>query len=229
MKLAIISDIHSNSEALEAVINSSESRVDGYICLGDIVGYGAEPNKTIGLLSGLNLLGMVLGNHDIAVLNNDFSRFRTEHGRNSLLWTRKNLKQNSRAFLENCLSRSRHLYDEYGIEIYHGGPNDIYWQYIFPSAVSEELKETLKDKNKIIFVGHSHLSFKFFVGQCQIINPGSVGQPRNGINDAQYLIFDTDSKQVEFCQVAYDIGKAAEKIKNAGLDLFLAHRLFLGI
>lgn len=228
MKIAIFSDVHSNYEAFNAVINATFNKVDGYVCLGDILGYGASPNETIELLSKINLFGMVLGNHDIAVLDNDFSRFRTEHGRKALKWTRDNLKLDSMTFLKKF--QCKHIYKELSIEIYHGGPQDVYWQYIFPNMNQREIKEIFKNKVcNNIFVGHSHLVFQFHTDSMVITNPGSVGQPRNGIVDAQYIIFDTKTKKIEFCRVPYDIKKTAEKIRRNGLEMFLAQRLFLGI
>lgn len=228
LKIGIISDIHSNYEALKAVVQDGINKVDKYICLGDVLGYGPEPNETIKLLSQLDLLGCVLGNHDNAILNNDLTRFRTEHGRYAINWTRDQLNQESLSFLRNL--KQKHLYDEFGIEVYHGGLEDPYWQYIFPSTSKEDLERIFsRRKYDLVFVGHSHLRFSFNFGELQVVNPGSVGQPRNGLNDAQYAIYDTEKKSIEFCQVPYDIKNTAEKIEKAGLDKFLAKRLFLGI
>ncbi|MCB4790674.1 MAG: metallophosphatase family protein [Elusimicrobia bacterium] len=229
MKIGILSDIHSNIEALESVLSDAcKNGVRSYIILGDIVGYGANPNEVIKVLRNQKIMGMVLGNHDIAILDNDISRFKTEHGLHSLMWTRKQLNKRSREFLKSIVPRCN--YAEYGFNIYHGGPSDIYWQYVFPSTDKEILKEDFKnEKNKLVFVGHSHLAFTFAFKKFRIVNPGSIGQPRDGNPDASYVIYNTNTKDTEFRRISYDVKNAAMKIKNAGLYLFLAQRLFLGI
>lgn len=228
MKIGMISDIHSNYEALKAVVNDSISKVEGYVCLGDILGYGPEPNETIRLLSKLNLVGIVLGNHDIAILEHDYSKFRTEHGIVAIKWTSNQLSNDSLKFLSNI--RRKNIFNTFEFEIYHGGPEDEYWQYIFPSSSKVKLEQIYnKRKYDFMFVGHSHLQFLFKYKDLFIINPGSVGQPRNGVSNAQYAIFDTDTRITEFFNVDYDVKKTALKIENSGLDKFLAKRLFLGI
>ncbi|NFD56567.1 metallophosphoesterase [Clostridium botulinum] len=228
LKIGIISDIHSNYEALKSVINDSASKVDGYICLGDILGYGPEPNETIKLLSQVNLIGVVLGNHDIAILNGDYSKFRTEHGIFAIKWTADHLSDASMNFLIKI--KQKNIFSDFQFEIYHGGIEDVYWQYIFPSSSEKEL-ECIYNKciYNLQFIGHSHLQFSFKYKKLHIVNPGSVGQPRNGLPDAQYAIFDTEGRNIEFCRISYDIKKTAEKIQYEGLDKFLAKRLFLGI
>lgn len=228
MKIGIISDIHSNYEALKTVVDDSISKVEGYVCLGDILGYGPEPNETISLLSRLNLVGIVLGNHDIAILEQDYSKFRTEHGVFAIKWTAKQLSNDSLKFLANI--KRKNLFSTFQFEIYHGGPEDEYWQYIFPSSSKIKLEQIYNKRTyDFMFVGHSHLQFVFKYKNLSIINPGSVGQPRNGLSNAQYAIFDTDTRVTKFFNVAYDIKKTALKIQNNGLDKFLAKRLFLGI
>lgn len=228
MKIGILSDIHSNFEALKAVVDNSINKVEGYVCLGDIIGYGPEPNETIDLLLQINLLGCVFGNHDIAVINEDYSRFRTEHGRHAISWTAEQLNEKSRRFLTDTFQKN--IFDEFKFELYHGGMEDPYWQYIFPSTSKEDLNRIFSSRRyDLIFVGHSHLRFSFKNDKLLVVNPGSVGQPRNGLVDAQYAVLDTENREVEFCSVSYDIKKTAEKIQKAGLDIFLAKRLFLGI
>lgn len=230
MKIALISDIHSNLEALRAVVKSAEEAgAQSYFCLGDIVGYGANPNECIELLSSLDLSGTVLGNHDIASLNGDFSRFGTEHGAHAIRWTVNNLKPTSRAFLEKFMN-APNFYPGLNFAAFHGGPQNPYWQYIFPDRSADEIAGNFsKVDYKTIFVGHSHLQFRFISADKSIYNPGSVGQPRNGDPRAHYMIFDSESKKCMFLTAEYDISAAAEKIKKAGLSLFLAQRLFLGI
>jgi predicted phosphodiesterase len=228
MKLAVVSDLHANVEALRAVVGETRGKVDGYLCLGDIVDYGAEPNECIELLAEQPLVAVVRGNHDAAVAGGDVSRFRTSHGRHSVLWTAARLTGASREFLARA--RDEYRSDELGLAAFHGGPLDLQWQYLYPATAPEVLARSLAGvKQPVVFVGHSHLAFRFQHQGKTIVNPGSVGQPRNGNPTAQYAVWDSGTGEVELRQAAYEIGKAAEKIRQAGLDLFLARRLFLGI
>jgi predicted phosphodiesterase len=228
MRLAIIADIHANLEALQAVLGATRSRVDAYLCLGDLVDYGANPNECIELLAGVPLLAVVRGNHDSAVLDGDVSRFRTSHGRHSVRWTAARLDAAARAFLSASLPSYRSA--ELGLAAFHGGPLDLEWQYLYPSTDPATLRASLAGvAEPLLFVGHSHVAFRFAFERWTLVNPGSVGQPRNGRPAAHYAICDTASREVTLERVAYDIGAAAAKIRSAGLDLFLARRLYLGI
>jgi predicted phosphodiesterase len=228
MKVAVLSDIHANIEALRAVLAATRGRVERYLCLGDVVDYGANPNECIELLAEQPLLAVLRGNHDTAAVTGDVSRFRTAHGRESLAWTAARLTPASKDFL---LGSRGPLRDEgLGIAAFHGGPLDSEWQYLFPSTTPDVLEASLSGVDQpLVFVGHSHLAFQFQHGGRKVVNPGSVGQPRNGNPDAQYAIADTATGEVALCQAPYEIGKAAEKIAEAGLDPFLARRLYLGI
>lgn len=227
MKIAFISDIHSNFEALSAVVRDCRGKAGAFFCLGDIVGYGASPNETIELLAELDMAGSVGGNHDVAAMTGDFSRFRTEHGARAVEWTARVLTKASRAYLKDRDGACGYN-AALGLAAFHGGPADPYWQYVFKTG-PKEVFSGVGPEGATVFVGHSHLSFEFERSGRRVVNPGSVGQPRNGDRRAQYLIYDTNSRAVDFAAVDYDIDAAAEKIKAAGLDLFLAQRLFLGI
>lgn len=228
MKIAVISDIHSNLEAISSVVADSRGRADGYFCLGDVVGYGADPDAAIEVLGGLNLLGCISGNHDNAVLTGDFSRFRRDYGVAAIRWTRDNVSEKSIAFLK---SHSPHGgFENFGFTAFHGGPDDNLWQYIYPdSPVLMYYRAFASYGQKTVFVGHSHLQFAFDLEDITVINPGSVGQARNGVPMAHYAIYDTENRGIEFRKVGYDIGPAAEKILKAGLHPFLASRLYEGI
>jgi predicted phosphodiesterase len=228
MRIGVISDVHANLEALSAVLTCTRHEVDAYLCLGDIVDYGANPNECVALLSDVPSVGAVRGNHDSAVLHRDVSRFRTRHGRHSVLWTAARLTTASVDFLER--TSAWHCSDALGFAAFHGGPLDYEWQYLYPSTPPDVLDRTLAGiAQALVFVGHSHVPFRFRHGDWLIVNPGSVGQPRNGHSEAHYAVYDTASGDVALRRVAYDIHAAAGKIKDAGLDLFLARRLFLGI
>jgi predicted phosphodiesterase len=228
VRLAVLSDLHANLEALEAVLSATRGEVDGYLCLGDLVDYGAEPNEVVQRLAELPMLGRLRGNHDSAVCTGDLSRFRTEHGRHSVAWTAERLTPASRSFLQ--AGAARFTSPELGVDAFHGGPADPEWQYLYPSTDPDTLDRALAQVSQpMMFVGHSHLAFVFARGGRTVVNPGSVGQPRNGDPAAQYALFDSDTRQVTLRRVAYDVQTAAAKIAAAGLDRFLATRLFLGI
>jgi len=238
MKIAVISDIHSNIEALEAVIKYCSEEVDAYFCLGDIVGYGASPNETIDAIRGIDLIGCIAGNHDAAVIEGDFTKFRTDHGVYAIGWTARMLTAASRDFLMKIWhARNFNLFLEYGFAAFHGGPQDNLWQYVFPQSYSGLCENAVMEKSgsvikkvdggqkclsksspvfkkradfsgveaEVIFVGHSHLQFKFEIGQKIVANPGSVGQPRNGDPAAHFLIFDTITRSIDFQKIEYDI------------------------
>ena len=226
-KIAVIGDIHSNLEALEAVLKDIKSRrVTKIYCVGDIVGYGANPNECINLIRKAKIK-CVAGNHDFYVLEaNDISWF-TPAGQTALLWTHIQMTKTNMAFLEKLPSSI----SEEGIFFAHGSPRDPLHEYVFPDLAEWHAKVffRLAENNKIIALGHTHVPFeKMFKSKKCIFNPGSVGQPRDGNPKASYCIFDTKKKKVEFHRVKYNIKKAAEKIMKAGLPKSLADRLFRG-
>jgi len=238
MKIAVISDIHSNSVALDAVLNKIDS-CDYIINLGDIVGYNNDPRGCIDRLLELKESGKLImslsGNHDYAVITGNYDGFNTYHGKKALDITRKIMGKNYIHKLDDLIFAnefSMRLCDS-GIKFYHAllkvkNGNRKYVN-IYPSNIKELL--SIKDL-QAVFVGHSHLQFNELVDNVRIINPGSVGQPRNTNPNAQYSIINISNfmlTDVELYNVEYDIKSVAISNNKLGMDIFLSQRLFLGI
>ncbi|MEZ4526311.1 MAG: metallophosphoesterase family protein [Desulfobacterales bacterium] len=245
MRLAIFSDIHSNMDALEAVIaDAAQFRIDRYICLGDIVGYGPNPNLCVRRIISLPNLECVVGNHDeIARHEGPVYNMNKEAAR-AIQWTRRRLSEESRAFLRSLgpVLKKEHMI------FAHGAPwAPMEWKYVMNT--DQARRAFSRTQEKILFIGHSHVPQMISRGKLRIrfespeerslmyaggsdriiVNCGSVGQPRDGNPTASYVIYDTERKTVLFRRVPYDIGRAAEKIIAAGLPEFLAARLFEGV
>jgi predicted phosphodiesterase len=242
MKFGILSDIHGNSEALNAVLGSIE-KVDQFICLGDIIGYGAEPNYCIKIIKKLNCKS-IAGNHDFGVIKKVNIEYFNSAAREAILWTSKKIDKDGIKFL---LDLNKILAIKDGVFAVHGSPRDPIWEYIIDNNTARVIFENYIFK--IYFIGHSHLAGCFSInknGKIEyqdfstggyinisnnkryIINCGSVGQPRDGNPQASYGIYDTDLKKVTIKRVSYPIYLTQKKILDAGLPNILAERLNWG-
>ncbi|MDR1534280.1 MAG: metallophosphatase family protein [Planctomycetota bacterium] len=239
MKFAVLGDIHGNLEALDAVLAVCEaSRVDCYLCLGDIVGYGANPNECVDRIREIGAL-VVCGNHDHAVIGAQNLSYFNSHAKEAVIWTARQLTDASKQWLKT-LPLVQHLPD---FSLVHG------------SLQSPELfnyVQTIKDADynfrqmdrPLLFLGHSHYPLAFFDTNPMtytldpvipldfsiktVINIGSVGQPRDENPRSCFAVYDTGASKVELIRVEYDIDTAADKIAAAGLPQTLALRLALG-
>ncbi|MHC4870737.1 MAG: metallophosphoesterase family protein [Planctomycetota bacterium] len=239
MQYAILADIHGNLEALNAVIGDCRNEtIDEYLCLGDIVGYGADPEECVNIVRDMGFL-CVAGNHDHASIGRlDISLF-NQYARDAALWTAEHLSERSVEFLLS-LSFVEHLTD---LVMVHGSLQ-MPESFNYIQTVSDaEFNFKIMDK-PLCLCGHSHVPLSFFYTDPMtysldpvvdidyenktIINVGSVGQPRDERPEASYAVYDTDKKQVFIRRVVYDIEKSAEKITAAGLPKALAMRLWLG-
>jgi predicted phosphodiesterase len=243
MKIGIISDIHSNSEAINSVLKNIKE-VDEIICLGDIVGYGADPNYCIEKIKDLNCK-CIAGNHDFAVVEKVNINYFNYAARAAILWTSPQLKKENFNFLLNLKKRIE-LKDS--VLAVHGSPQNPLLEYILDKDTASFIFS--KFNFKIYFVGHSHLAgcfsfnennnqvdyMNFSNGGCleinknkrYIINCGSVGQPRDGNPKASYGIYDQKNEIVNIYRVSYPINLTQDKIFNAGLPRNLAYRLRYG-
>jgi diadenosine tetraphosphatase ApaH/serine/threonine PP2A family protein phosphatase len=233
MKTAIISDIHSNLDALSAVLERIDSlQSDRIICLGDIVGYGAEPNECVELIRRRSIPA-VLGNHDQAVANNFPADDFNDSARAAVLWNRERLAKDNAEFLRGLpltIEESDALFvhsspdypEEFHYLIYHSDTAGSFRSFIQP----------------ICFVGHTHRPVIFTVNGGSssisrnvraIVNVGSVGQPRDGDRRGCFVLFDSEQWTVEHIRVEYDVQKAREKIIAAGLPKKLGDRLLAGV
>ncbi|MBU1428405.1 metallophosphatase family protein [bacterium] len=243
MKIGIISDIHSNSEAINSVLKNIKE-VDEFICLGDIVGYGADPNYCIEKIKDLNYR-CIGGNHDFAVVGKLDINYFNYNARAAILWTSLQLKKENLNFLLN-LEKKIELEDN--VFAVHGSPQNPLLEYILDKDTASLIFS--KFDFKIYFVGHSHLAGCFSFNENDnridymnfrnggyieiiknkryIINCGSVGQPRDGNPQASYGIYDLKYNAVNIYRVSYPINLTQDKIINAGLPKSLADRLSYG-
>jgi diadenosine tetraphosphatase ApaH/serine/threonine PP2A family protein phosphatase len=239
MRLAVLSDIHSNLAALEAVRGDMPA-VDEVWVLGDVVGYGPQPNEVISALQEMGAR-TVLGNHDGAAIgivdSNDFNPDAAE----AIAWTAGVIDANTRAYLASLPE----MRCEGELTAVHGSPRDPIWEYIVSPRVAAANLDSFKSRHCLF--GHTHLPVIFRAddgrieivtatddspvaidSQRSLINPGSVGQPRDGNPHAAYLVLDTESRRVEFRRVAYDIDLTQRLMRAAGLPPRLAERLAYG-
>jgi diadenosine tetraphosphatase ApaH/serine/threonine PP2A family protein phosphatase len=245
LRAAVLSDVHSNQPALEAVLAAVEKAgVDELWCLGDVVGYGAQPDACADLIREHCDLCLV-GNHDLAVLGGlDISSF-SETAAVAVEWTRENASAATLEFLRGLAPAA----SREGIGLFHASPRDPVWEYVLSIDQADEGMDALAER--VGLIGHSHVSLFFSrpararAGDTQgaqagdgamlglesgewLLNPGSVGQPRDGDPRAAWLELDTTEWAVRFHRTTYDVATAAETIVAAGLPSQLAERLGVG-
>jgi predicted phosphodiesterase len=236
----IVSDIHANREALEAVLAHARGQYNQVVCLGDLAGYGADPNFTVEWARS-SVSAVVRGNHDkLCAGLESFYSYRPA-ARAAAEWTVNTLSAENRAYLER-LPRGPLPYE--GFDLVHGSPLDEDEYLVTAADVAVIAKEI---ETSISFFGHTHIQGGFLIARNNVktidrrrvleleknytylINPGSVGQPRDGDPEAAYAIYHPKARVVEFKRVAYDAAAAAEKIRAAGLPDSLASRLLTGV
>jgi predicted phosphodiesterase len=242
MRVAVISDIHGNLHALTAVLDEIErEQPDTIWCLGDVVGYGPRPNECCDTVREAASLGLV-GNHDLGVLGrldlDDFSPDAAAAAR----WTQGILTERARAYLEPLEpSESRD-----GVDLYHGSPRDPIWEYVLTVEAARAALEVSSEK--LVLVGHSHVALALVLNRGRLggglapadsqadlrkgrwlLNPGSVGQPRDGDPRAAWLLLDLDARRAFFRRVEYGITDTQAEIAAAGLPPALGERLAEGV
>ena len=246
---AILSDIHGNLEAIQAVLADIEGRnIKEIVCLGDIIGYGANPVECLEMTKDSDTL--ILGNHEEAVLGGEGQKFNVR-ARRAVDWTRtalferdfepEEVRNGRRRLIESFVLHA----DIEGIHYVHGSPRDPTREYVTPKSARNKTRmaKIFSCFDTICFIGHSHVPGVFteegfnrpadlvnvyMLGQEKaLINVGSVGQPRDGDPRASYVTFEADT--VVFRRVPYDVERAAEKIiATPGLDTALGKRLLRG-
>lgn len=242
MRVAVISDVHGNLEALTAALGAIDGcGTDALWCLGDLVGYGPRPNECCALVAARAAVCLV-GNHDLGVLGGiDLDVFSHEAAE-SARWTRAVLSEEAKSFLAGL--PPLHETDE--ALLVHGSPRDPVWEYVlsFGQAVAALAAAT----RPLVLVGHSHAALHFEDGEGatgglapdgttlpleperrRLLNPGSVGQPRDGDPRAAWLLLDFEEQRAVFERVAYDVAATQAQIRAAGLPEELADRLAEGI
>ncbi len=239
MRFAIFSDIHSNLEALEAVMaDARQRRCSHFVCLGDVVGYNANPGECVALVRQLDCPA-VKGNHDEQVASSESSERFNELAERALDWTREHLNEQDKEWLRN-LPLQRRVHD---FTIVHATLNSpARWGYVFNNL--DAVANFVYQPTPVCFCGHTHVPMIFVreegvrrkadehvrieAGKKYLINAGSVGQPRDGNWRAAYCIYDVDNNLVELLRVKYDLATAQKKITKAGLPRLLAERLAMG-
>lgn len=246
MRYLILSDIHANIDALDAVLEASPGTAwDRAVVLGDLVGYGAEPNGVVDRVRELDPLAIIRGNHDKAACGiEDGSNF-NQVARMAAVWTGEALSSSNREYLRALPAGPLTL--DGGVQICHGAPFDEDY-YIFDSDDGQRALDSATEP--LCLFGHTHLpvvflrdavSFEGFAPRSDddssvtiredvsyLINPGSVGQPRDGDPRAAFAIFDTTEASLLLRRVVYPVDKAQRRILRAGLPASLANRLAIG-
>ena len=241
MRYIVFSDLHSNLEALNQFEKEISSvSYDRLVCLGDIVGYGADPNPCVDWVRK-NVDFTLAGNHDLAVIDKTNYSYFNKYALEACVWTQKMLTAENRKFLESLpLDR-----EEDGIYWVHASPfQPRRWHYIYNKRGAE--KHFLNFDVPICFVGHSHKpiileqnpkgEINDYVSDLWTVDPknryifndGSLGQPRDGNPKPTYILYDTDERTVEFKRFDYDLLKTQNNIIENGLPAYLADRLALG-
>lgn len=243
MRIAVVSDIHGNLHALEAVLQSIEADApDAVWCLGDLVGYGPRPNRCCALVEDRADLCLV-GNHDLGVLGrfdlDDFSLDAAASAR----WTAGVLEDGPRRYLERLEPQATRE----GFALFHASARDPVWEYVLTPLIA--LASFAVSEAPVLLVGHSHVALAFGLtaehveatmapegteidlsGEGRwILNPGSVGQPRDGDSRAAYLLIDEERERAEYRRVEYPVERTQQEIRARGLPEPLAERLAHGI
>lgn len=239
MRILVFSDIHSNLTALEAVLTREHS-IDAYWCLGDIVGYGPDPNECIARVRGLPNLVCVRGNHDAATLGAVDQQTFNHEASLAITWTKRILNAESREYLLSLPEK-----EIIGnVTLVHGSPRNPVWDYVMDFMTA--LRTFTYFDTRVCLIGHTHVpaiwkeaSEKTPIGPVMefhktniltktMLNPGSVGQPRDHNPQASYAIFDPEAFSWELRRVEYDIKSVQDRIKKSGLPWRHALRLAEG-
>jgi diadenosine tetraphosphatase ApaH/serine/threonine PP2A family protein phosphatase len=245
MRVAAITDVHANLPALEAVLAAVDAAgVEEIWCLGDVLGYGVEPDACAELVKTRCDLCLV-GNHDMAVLGElDIASF-SEAAAVAVEWTRDNVAAATLEFLRELEPSAERA----GLGLFHASPRDPVWEYVLSGEQADAGMNA--HPQRVGLIGHSHVALFFTrredgdAGETRgaqasdgalldlsrgswLVNPGSVGQPRDGDPRAAWLQIDTDAETATFRRVPYEIERAAEPIVAAGLPSRLAERLYTG-
>lgn len=222
MKIALLSDIHSNKTALDAVIEDAND-VDEFVCIGDVVGYGPNPSECVEFIRDNNI-PTVQGNHDRSVNNpGDYANHMAREG---LYYSQKYLSDEQINWLLDLPLEIK--YD--GVWIKHEHPDNDYIgyreSYVYPKSFPE-MNSYLKDEENIecLVMGHTHIQGLYSGPNGIVCNPGSVGQPRDNDKRAAYAVYDTESKSVDLRRVKYDIEKVVEEVRNSSLPNTNGERL----
>ena len=245
MRYLIVSDLHGNWQALDAVVREAAGGYDQALCCGDLVGYGAEPNQVVDCVRA-HCVVVVRGNHDKVSTGQEDLEWFNPVARAAALWTQQNLTPANIEYIRG-LPKGPVLLD--GFQVLHGSPFDED-EYVMAAGEAGQAFGYLE--SRLAFFGHTHVQGGFIWNHSRVetipatsarsrrqemeidadcgylVNPGSVGQPRDGDPRAAYILYDSAARLVAYCRVPYDVAAAQEKIREAGLPPILADRLSKG-
>jgi predicted phosphodiesterase len=241
MRVAVVSDIHANLHALESVLAAIDTESpDALWCLGDLVGYGPRPNECCALVQERAAVCLG-GNHDLAVRGTiDLAEFSGDAA-TAAAWTREVLTDEARAFLDGLEPAGKAA----GVALFHGSARDPVWEYVLSDEAA--ITTFALTEEPLVLVGHSHAALQIALHEHVLegglapdgtmleltdgrwlLNPGSVGQPRDGDPRAAYLMLDLDAQRASFRRVAYDIERTQAEMRAIDLPEALTDRLALG-
>lgn len=240
MRYAVLSDIHGNLEALQAVLDDAAARTDALLCLGDVVGYGPDPERCLDAVAA-RAVAMVGGNHEHAVAGRLSLDWFNPYARAAAEWTSERLDDDQRGYLGD-LPLVVEIADATIVHASPARPEE--WHYLVEAEDGFEAFPAFT--SRLCFVGHSHrpavwslgssgpeyapggIDVRLEAGRRYIVNVGSVGQPRDRDPRAAYVVWDIEARRIEGRRVAYDMSATRQKIVQAGLPTFLADRLRVG-
>jgi predicted phosphodiesterase len=242
LRVAVISDVHGNLHALQAVLAALEADAPDEIwSLGDVVGYGPRPNPCCELVAERARLGLA-GNHDLGVLGSiDLAEF-SDEAAESARWTQTVLSDESRDYLTGLPTHTKAP----DAELYHASPRDPVWDYVLTADAALDALELTEAP--VVLVGHSHVALAIGLDEQVLsgglaaadhevdlsrgrwlLNPGSVGQPRDGDPRAAYLLLDRETQRARFCRISYPVERTQAEIRERNLPDALAQRLAHGV
>ena len=244
MRIAVFSDVHSNLEALQQVIAFYEDQqIDIYVCLGDVVGYGPNPNECCDIVRKI-AKHTILGNHDAAVSDRMDYGYYYDAAKNALNWHKSKITPDNYEWLRTLDYRV----DDEGLTFCHGSPRNLEeFDYIFTAAQAETLLEEWDALGRVTFIGHSHLTKAFCLDKSKgaeevhppiiqldegckyVVTVGSVGQPRDNDNRACCTIYDSEANTITYHRLRYDVRRVAKKIFESELSSDFGKRLFFGV
>jgi putative phosphoesterase len=225
VRYAIISDIHSNIHALEKVLQDIDDQgADVIICAGDLVGYGPFPNEVVDALKDRRAI-CIAGNHDRAVVNLDAFNMNPLAAK-AVFWTAKRISEASTDYLKRLRPSTRLNLGGTSAAMFHGSPR-MDDEYVFEEDANAGLLQIAKAE--IVISGHTHVPYVKKLPQGILVNPGSVGQPRDGDPRASYLLFEEREREFALRRIEYPTKEAASAVRSAGLPEFLGERLLSGI
>ncbi|HYL40485.1 MAG TPA: metallophosphoesterase family protein [Candidatus Binatus sp.] len=240
MRVAVLSDIHANLVALDALL-AAAGEVDAVWHLGDVVGYGPDPNGVVRRLRDVDAVG-VRGNHDAAAVGGPEIEWFNPDARRAMEWTRERLEPEVRQWLVQLPERRT----EAGVELVHGSPREPLWEYVTTPAIARRSLE--RQAAALGLHGHTHVPVAWLetgddvellrrghaddlelAGRRALVNPGSVGQPRDGDPTASFLLLDAEVGRMEWRRAPYDVAAVQATMRSVRLPEFLVDRLARGV